>query len=856
MSKYRSNELEEFEHPYELEYSSLKSSKNESIKVQNNILKNNNNLLRINNNNKYNKYNKYIQQHNQNNINVKNNNDNIINNNIDNMNDNNSYNNNYRLNDNIKKDIENLILVNKSNKNNDKNINNYNNDNKSKSKSKSKSKKIKNIKNNINNIHTYSTVNDYWENREKKNREKMNKIKKEREQKIYGELYPIPKINKNTQEIIERLKERIYDNDYIPIEDQIEDQINKNIPIKTTKPNNMFFKNNFFTKNNKIKNKMNKSISKIKINSSYDNLMKIKQNNKRAKTPNLKKIKTKSKQKKKKKINMEKISAADIKNLELIMKLRKDEEDNKIKKLEEKIQLENNYIEEKIKQEDEENSPEKIKNEEKNKRKNNLDVDIKVNNYLNKSMNLFSYRSKSSKDYQDRNQNINEIIASRRYLNDILNKDKKIINHSFIQTSSYNTISNSCNQRNIEVFYKNNSKIKREPKKPSPNLNKSYNASNSFYQNNLSLYDPNTKSFRYKHYTEGGSYSYILNNNNIISQKYNNQKNNKENLSEMDKINKNAIDFNQPNNTINNNGINNYNIYDMKNENQEKYNDINTNTLYIKDFNYRNNEINKIEQELEEKNILNEKLLNETNIINNFNNEYKNIFLKNESINNIFNEIDNESLLKYREENKQKLNELKNKKFNKKNNLQNINIFLPNQFEESKNKTNDNQINKNEKIDNDIYKKINSQKYKNILNGEQQKIENNLDYYNKELKINEKKKELLLSKMFGDKYTKERKRNYEEKDNEDNKDNNILLNIEVSNNNFGVEKYLIKNQNINKNVNYDKQYKYESNKYKFIYSPYKMDNGIKKEIKKNDLFNDEDDDVICHFNFQRKHHFS
>ena len=294
----------------------------------------------------------------------------------------------------------------------------------------------------------------------------------------------------------------------------------------------------------------------------------------------------------------------------------------------------------------------------------------------------------------------------------------------------------------------------------------------------------------------------------------------------------------------------------MKNENQEKYNDINTNTLYIKDFNYRNNEINKIEQELEEKNILNEKLLNETNIINNFNNEYKNIFLKNESINNIFNEIDNESLLKYREENKQKLNELKNKKFNKKNNLQNINIFLPNQFEESKNKTNDNQINKNEKIDNDIYKKINSQKYKNILNGEQQKIENNLDYYNKELKINEKKKELLLSKMFGDKYTKERKRNYEEKDSKDNKDNNILLNIEVSNNNFGVEKYLIKNQNINKNVNYDKQYKYESNKYKFVYSPYKMDNGIKKEIKKDDLFNDEDDDVIGNFNFQRKHHFS
>ena len=50
MKKYESNELEAFEHPYELEYSSMKSSKNDSLKVQANKLKEiNNNFLGINN---------------------------------------------------------------------------------------------------------------------------------------------------------------------------------------------------------------------------------------------------------------------------------------------------------------------------------------------------------------------------------------------------------------------------------------------------------------------------------------------------------------------------------------------------------------------------------------------------------------------------------------------------------------------------------------------------------------------------------------------------------------------------------------------------------------------------------------
>ena len=51
MNEYNANELEEFEHPYELEYSSLKSSKNESLKVQNKEY-NNNSLFGINSNKK------------------------------------------------------------------------------------------------------------------------------------------------------------------------------------------------------------------------------------------------------------------------------------------------------------------------------------------------------------------------------------------------------------------------------------------------------------------------------------------------------------------------------------------------------------------------------------------------------------------------------------------------------------------------------------------------------------------------------------------------------------------------------------------------------------------------------------
>ena len=75
-----------------------------------------------------------------------------------------------------------------------------------------------------------------------------------------------------------------------------------------------------------------------------------------------------------------------------------------------------------------------------------------------------------------------------------------------------------------------------------------------------------------------------------------------------------------------------------------------------------------------------------------------------------------------------------------------------------------------------------------------------------------------------------------------------------SNNSFGVDKYLIKNKGININRHDNRK---EMNKYKFVYSPYKMIQGMKKEINKDDLFNDdENSDIIGDFNFQRRHHFS
>ena len=101
--------------------------------------------------------------------------------------------------------------------------------------------------------------------------------------------------------------------------------------------------------------------------------------------------------------------------------------------------------------------------------------------------------------------------------------------------------------------------------------------------------------------------------------------------------------------------------------------------------------------------------------------------------------------------------------------------------------------------------------------------------------------------MFGDDYSKKLKIN-----NQILNEINIINGKEI-NGNYGVDKYLVKNNvfDLNKNNN-----KSEFNKYKIVYSPFKMINGIKKEIKKDDLLEEDDIDIVGNFEFQRKEYFS
>ena len=108
---------------------------------------------------------------------------------------------------------------------------------------------------NTNKLYNFSPDNNYWKKREIINKERFEKIKQEREQKMFGNVYPIPKINKNSKEIIRRLREEL--NEKNVEEDQIEDQINRNIPIKTQQSHAYFRKDlNFSFIDNKRSNKL------------------------------------------------------------------------------------------------------------------------------------------------------------------------------------------------------------------------------------------------------------------------------------------------------------------------------------------------------------------------------------------------------------------------------------------------------------------------------------------------------------------------------------------------------------------------------------------------------------------------
>ena len=749
MKKYETNELEAFEHPYELEYSSMKSSKNDSLKAQANKLKEiNNNFLGINNINSQ----KNVLKNSQNLISI---------NSFKSLpNDNNI---NFRLNEKAKKSLEKYIESKQAKKQNKK----------LKDKVKKQNININKIahRKNHNNINIYSKINNYWESRDKKNKLKMQQIKQEREQKIYGELSQKPKISKNSKIIIERLKERSYE---LTEEDGYEDEINMNIPIRT-REKNYFFKTVYYSNKNKIKNrnrtKINKSVSKINSYYEKNKLNKIQKSKKRAKTPKITRQKTNNKKSSRRKLNF---SVADIKNLELIKQLRNKEQDEKMKEINEKIKVEEN-----------ENSLDKKENNE-----NNAEF-LNNNSYnMNKSMNVISMRNCSMNL-------MNDIMKSRRFLNDLYNRDKKIINHSFVLNSSSIPKTSTLNKidkkiKNKSSSYNKNYKTINQKKNlstRSENINKR-NINKNF--TGYGLYDPQSKSLKYRHFTEiPCSYNNINFNNENIKE---NQKKSNENLNKMIQSENNRV-LEHNNNHINKEIKNNL-YFKFDRDLNEKNEEINQ--IYKNQLKYKTNEIKKIEIELNERNKINKQLIKESHTDDK---DFQNIILKNQSINNQLNKMNNEYLLKFREENLKRLSEIR-----KKENKYDSNIYLKLKNEEEKN------------VDDLFNRKINAKKFKSIIKNEQQNIENNLELYNNELKINQEKKKALLNKMFNNKYSKSL---VLEDDKDDFDDSN-------------VDKYLVKNDVIIKENFANKYFSKRTN---------------------DDLNEAENKDLVSNFEFQRRHHF-
>ena len=749
MKKCEINELEAFEHPYEIDFSSMKSSKNDSLKAQTNKLKIiNNKILGINDSNK------------QKNIFRNSPNLNSINSFKSLQNNNNT---DFRLNENTKKNLEKYIKSKQANQQNKK----------IKDKIFNQNMKInKNAhKNNHNNINIYSQINNYWESRDKKNKIKMQQIKKEREEKIYGELSQKPKISKNSKEIIERLKERNYE---LTEEDGYEEEINMNIPIRT-KEKNYFFKTVYYSNKNKLKNKnkskINKSVSKVNTYYEKNKLNKIQKSKKRPKTPKLKRnIKTQNKKSTNKKLNF---SVADIKNIELIKQIRNKEQDEKMKE-----------IKEKIKEEEIQNSPDNNIIE---KNENNVALVNEKDNYnMNKSMNAMTMRNYSMNILSD-------IMISRRFLNDIYNRDKKVINHSFTINSTSIPKSSSKNQvsknsKNISSSNNKNSKTiskKKNLRTKSENMNKK-NAKKNL--TGYGLYDPNSKSLKYRHFTEiSNSYNNININNDNINEK---EKNSDEKMVQSDNIRYSEINKNIINKKIKNNLF-----FEFDREIRDKKEELNQ--IYKDELMNRTNEIKKIEVELKERNMKNKKLIKESKVDDN---DFHKIILKNQSINNQLNEINKEYLLKFREENLKRLSEIRQKE-----NKYDRNIYSSVKNEEEKN------------VDDIFQKKINVMKYKTILNNEQQNIENNLELFNNELKINEQKKRALLNKIFNNEYSK-----------------SMILDNENDEYQLNLDKYLVKNDAALKE-NFTRKYFSKINNENLN----KTDNG----------------DLVTNFDFQRRHHF-
>ena len=277
----------------------------------------------------------------------------------------------------------------------------------------------------------------------------------------------------------------------------------------------------------------------------------------------------------------------------------------------------------------------------------------KLKNHKNETYSSLTLNNNNTNYKISNVETMEQILKHRKNLHNIYNQNKRIFNYSYNKLSSTFTFDKNNLQEKPKETNKNNNNLKKYKNKLNNKVPKKIIKNKIIKQAiKFGLYDPVSKSLRYKHYTE--------------FRKFNNTKNKILLLNNQNKVQKGGeIPFNLNDNII----------------------DINQHF----NTNYDKTDINFI----------------------------------------------NQSLQKHRIENEQNLAKLKKLIFNKKID----NKFINKKHEESKSDNN----NQNEK-------KIFNEKIKKIINKERKKLEESINDYNKQLKINLNKKDLLLKNLNKNKY--------------------------------------------------------------------------------------------------------
>ena len=398
----------------------------------------------------------------------------------------------------------------------------------------------------------------------------------------------------------------------ININDQIEDKINKNIPIKTNERLS-YFKNEVkykYNMNDKYFKQILENNSNTQPNGKYIFIYHEQKQNKKSYNADANKQKNKK----------------DLNNL-IILKSSKNQEINKDK-------INSNIINK--------------------KNQKHIYLTLKSNKHNNKQINL-NFDEESMK----------RIINQRKCLNDIYNKDRRIINHSYITISSSLKSNKTFIKDEHKNFMKNNPNIKQNK------ILNNKTIKNRKVNKNFGIYDPITKSLKYKHYSGNNNVSYLKNKTLTI---------NSSKLSNNSYI----IKTNSDNNTLYFssylNDINQINNLNKTLQDHREKNEKNSRQLKKLIFNHKIN------------NNYNRKLIEESksNLDQNDINIYK--IKINEKIQNIVNKERKELEESINDYNKKLELNYNKKDFLFKNYNKNNNRYLPNLTDANINKENDNEI--------------------------------------------------------------------------------------------------------------------------------------------------------------------